>query len=174
MSYLAERVSYHMAFSKEEFNSLYDAYLEPIFRFVALKVPSREIAQDVTSEVFLRFLRSGNDSIQNPRAFLYQIARNVIADHYRTHAKKGTLSLAEYAETVEEDGRDMDIAEANVEMDRVRTALGTLSEEQQDLVVWRYIDELSISEIASLLGKTKQSVRVGIHRALKALKRELG
>lgn len=163
-----------MAFSKEEFNSLYDAYLEPIFRFVALKVPSREIAQDITSEVFLRFLRSGNDSIQNPRAFLYQIARNVIADHYRAHAKKGTLSLAEYTETAEENGRDMDIAEANIEMDRVRTALGKLPEGQQDLIVWRYIDELSISEIASLLGKTEQNVRVGIHRALKALKDELG
>ncbi|MBI2647806.1 MAG: sigma-70 family RNA polymerase sigma factor [Candidatus Wildermuthbacteria bacterium] len=162
-----------MAFSKEEFISLYDAYLEPIFRFVALKVGSREVAQDLTSEVFLRFLRSGNDSIQNPRAFLYQIARNVVADHYRAHEKKGTLPLSEYVEAIEEDSGDMDIAALNIEMDRVRTALSSLSEGYREVITWRYVDELSLSEIAALLGKTEQSVRVTLHRALKALKREM-
>ncbi|MBI2003294.1 MAG: sigma-70 family RNA polymerase sigma factor [Candidatus Wildermuthbacteria bacterium] len=162
-----------MAFSKEEFISLYDAYLEPIFRFVALKVGSREVAQDLTSEVFLRFLRSGNDSIQNPRAFLYQIARNVVADHYRAHEKKGTLPLSEYVEAMEGDPGDMDVAALNIEMDRVRTALSSLSEGYREVITWRYVDELSLSEIAALLGKTEQSVRVTLHRALKALKREM-
>src|SRR3989344_6691072 len=76
---------------QQQFGKIYDKYIEKIYRFVFLKVDSQEIAEDLTSEVFTRgwesFKREKCD-IKNMQAFLYQIARNLIVDHYREKAQK--------------------------------------------------------------------------------------
>src|SRR5688572_5691269 len=69
----------------DAFANLYDRYITSIYRFVYLKLPTREVAEDVTSETFLRFWNAilQNTEIRNVRAFLYQIARNLVVDFYR-------------------------------------------------------------------------------------------
>ena len=64
---------------------LYDFYVEPIYRYVLFRVPAKELAEDVTSEVFLKVWErlSGGSEVQNLRAYLYQVARNQIADYFR-------------------------------------------------------------------------------------------
>ena len=70
----------------EQFGQIYDQYIDKIYRFVYLKVDGQETAQDVTSKVFIKgwesYQKSGSN-IKNPGAFLYQIARNAVVDHYR-------------------------------------------------------------------------------------------
>lgn len=160
--------------SKEEFSRTYDEYIEPIYRFIVLKVRSREIAEDLASEVFLRFWKGRTDTtIQNIRSFLYQIARHVIADHYRKHGKRQVVSIEQAEEPHIPAEELVEQASLNLEMDRVQEALGKILDDYQDLIIWRYIDELSVAEIAEITGKTEDNVRVGLHRALQALKARL-
>lgn len=163
-----------MKLLKEEFSTIYDEYIEQIYRFVALKVGSQETAEDLVSEVFLRLLRGGTDTpIRNMRAFLYQLARHVIADHYRKYGKKQTVPIQDTQEFPIPSEGLVEQASLNLEMDRVREALKELQDDYQDLIIWRYIDELSNAEISQLTGKTEENVRVGLHRALNALKSKL-
>ncbi|MBI2574179.1 MAG: sigma-70 family RNA polymerase sigma factor [Candidatus Wildermuthbacteria bacterium] len=165
-----------MKISKEEFSRIYDEYIEPIYRFVALKVNAREIAEDLTAEVFLRFWKGRTDTpVQKVRPFLYQIARHVIADHYRKHGGKQTVSI-DATEDLQSPAADELVEQASLrlDMERVQEALREISDDYQDLIIWKYIDELSTQEIAQITGKTEENVRVGLHRALQALRAKLG
>lgn len=158
---------------KERFSKIYDQHVSSIYRFCYLKVSSRDLAEDLSSEVFLRFWKQLNSSsIDNDRAFLYGIARNVIADHYRKK-QVPTVSLEGNVLDIAEDPHFADMAAVSSDMEQVRKALAELNDEYQNLVIWRYLDELSISEIAQIEGKSEESVRVGLHRALKQLRGRL-
>ena len=79
----------------EQFIRIYDQYIDKIYRFVYLKVNSQEIAEDITSKVFLKGwenYRGEPKKIENMSAFLYQIARNSIVDHYREKSKTKIVS----------------------------------------------------------------------------------
>tara|TARA_Y100000310_G_scaffold321519_1_gene379246 strand:- start:9242 stop:9745 length:504 start_codon:yes stop_codon:yes gene_type:complete len=157
----------------QHFTGIYDQYVTKIYRFIYLKVSSVETAEDLSSEVFLRLYRHIQESkptIENPQAFLYQIARNVVADHYRSQ-RISVVSIEKTTIEIEDIGDPTQgQAEVSLEMDRVKEALVQLQDDYQDLIIWRYIDELSVPEIAQITGKTQENVRVGIHRALQALK----
>lgn len=157
----------------EYFSQIYDQHVKKIYRFIYLKVSLIETAEDLSSEVFLRLYRhiqKNSPSIENPQAFLYQIARNVVADHYRSKKfsvvsiEKTTIEIEDVSERTREQG------EISLEMDRVKQAIAQLQDDYQDLIIWRYIDELTVPEIAQITGKTEDNVRVGVHRAIKALK----
>ena len=157
------------------FSHIYDKYIDKIYRFIFIKVSSREIAEDLTSETFLRGWQvfKEREDIENPPAFLYQIARNLITDHYREKGKAKVVS-AEYVPILDPRGGLEEKARLNSDLERVKLALANLKEEYQDLIIYRYFDELSVPEIAKILEKPQGTVRVGLHRALKALKNELG
>lgn len=181
---------------QKEFEKIYDDNVEQIFRFVYLKTSSKDDAEDITSKVFTRFwetLRKGEeDNLRNPRAFLYTITRNLVIDYYRryrpersTPEKEGTSGSSPrkhykskhvpLEEVVVED-REMRAdqrALLNSQIEEVKNALSQINEDYQNIVIWYYLDELTISEIADLLQKPESSVRVLIHRAVTALKKEL-
>lgn len=163
-----------MANPKKKFSKIYDKYVEQIYRFVFLKVNSQETAQDLVSETFLRCWEAFRDKkdIKNPRAFLYQIARNLVVDHYREKGKAvmisaDSASLPDPREGLEEK------TNKNLELDRIKSCLTSLKEEYQNAIIWYYLEELPISEIAHLLGKTEGATRVLISRALQALKEKV-
>ena len=155
------------------FSEIYDQYVAKIYRFIYLKVSTQEIAEDLSSEVFLRLYRhvqKNNPTIENAQAFLYQIARNVVADHYRGR-KVTVVSIEKTTIEIEDIGeKTREQAEVSLEMDRIRQALSELQDDHQNLIIWRYLDELSVPEIAQITGKTEENVRVGVHRAIQALK----
>ena len=169
-------MSYHFCMSeaKELFTILYDQHITKIYRFIYLKVDSSETAEDLCSEVFTRvwkgFSSIESKQVENPQAFIYQIARNVIADHYREKSKAKIVAIEE---VVEDNKSIEEQIMVNLEMDRIQKILLKLKEDYQNYIIWRYLDELSILEISQIIGKSQDSVRVGIHRALQALKREL-
>jgi len=165
---------------KKEFSKIYDLYIDKIYRFIFLKVNSQEIAEDLTSETFLRgweaFRKAQNPTtsqkIKNPQAFLYQIARNLVTDHYREKGKTQIVS-AEYTPIV--DPRE-DLEEEAVlrsDINTVRLALVNLKEDYQNAIVWHYLDDLPISEVAKLLDKSEEATRVLLHRALKSLRQKI-
>ncbi len=158
---------------RKKFGKIYDVYNAKIYRFIFLKVSSQEIAEDLASEVFLKAWQAfQNREIEHIQAYLYQIARNAVADHH-SKKKMQTVAVDETLELTDPKNPSEKQVLVNMEMERVRKALATLNDDYQNFVIWRYLDELSVSEIAQITGKSEESVRVGVHRALEALRVKL-
>jgi RNA polymerase sigma-70 factor (ECF subfamily) len=156
------------------FGRLYEAYLDRIYRYVYFRVGSTNEAEDLTEHVFLKAWEAIDryEARGTPfTAWLYRLAHNLVIDHYR--ARRPTMPLDEIAET-EELGLDVvATVEDLLDAEEVREALGRLSPEHQQLVVLRFVEELSHAEVAQILGKTEGATRVIQHRALAALARAL-
>jgi RNA polymerase sigma-70 factor (ECF subfamily) len=161
---------------RKEFSKIYDKYIDKIYRFVFLKVNSPEVAEDLTSETFLRGwqtfrIQNSEFRIQNPPAFLYQIARNLVIDYYRQKGRAQVVS-ADYR-IIDPRINLEEKANLNSDFEQVRDALANLKEDYQDVIIYRYLDELSVPEIAKVMQKSEGTVRVLLHRALVALRNEL-
>ena len=159
---------------QEAFAKLYDIYVEPIYRFVYMKISNRQDAEDVSSDVFLQawqyMIKDGNKKVENFKSFIYSIARNKIIDTYRARAKKQSSSLDSIPEVELSDGSNIEEEVAVLqEVDQVYISLKKLKQEYQEVIFLRHIEELSIAEIASIVGKRNTAVRVLLHRAMKKL-----
>ncbi|MFA4998914.1 MAG: RNA polymerase sigma factor [Candidatus Paceibacterota bacterium] len=163
-----------MANHRKEFSKIYDKCIDKIYRFIFLKVNSQEVAQDLSSETFLRGWEAykNNPKIDNPSAFLYRIARNLVIDHYRQKDRNQFVSPDAVAIADPDPGME-EKAIFNSDLDRIKVVLADLKEDYQNVIVWRYLDDLPIPEVAKMLEKSEDATRVTLHRALKALKDEI-
>ncbi len=157
------------------FGALYDHYQPQIYRFLFLKVAGREEAEDLTHQVFL------NAWLGIPRykhrgfpfsSWLYQIARNQVVDHYR--ARRETVSLEgidpeAFADRFSE--ADMD---KNLEVERAIGTIRSLKQEYQDVLILRFVEDLSVKEVASMMDRSEGAIKLLQHRALKVLREKLG
>ena len=164
--------------SRKIYSDIYDKYVDKIYRFIFLKVKSSEIAEDLCSEVFLRgwqAYKSQNEKqksqnkIENIQAFLYQIARNLLADHYRETGRAQLVSV-EYAPITDSSQDLEEKALVQSDLEQVKAALANIKEDYREVIIWYYLDELQVPEIAKILDKSEGTCRVLIHRALKALR----
>jgi RNA polymerase sigma-70 factor (ECF subfamily) len=157
------------------FGQLYDHYQPMIYRFVFVKVGRREEAEDITHQVFLRAWQN----IRNYRhrgnpfgSWLYRIARNQVIDHYRSRRDESPL------DSLDADGAAFQINQPNLstrlDMERVLTALHTLKPDYQDVIIFRFIEDLSVKEVANAIQKTEGAVKLIQHRAVEELKKKLG
>lgn len=161
---------------KKKFSEIYDGHVEKIYRYVFLRVNSQETAEDLTSETFLKcweVFRAEDKDIKNPRAFLYKIAKNLITDHYR---RKGRIQITsiEFNNQLADPKINLEksaVLASDTEM--VKKAIAGLNEDYQNAIIWRYLDDLSIKEVATLLGRSEEATRVLIHRAIKELKTKM-
>ncbi len=165
----------------DAFGRIYDRYVTSIYRFVFLKVPSKEVAEDVTSETFLRtwqFIQSSAE-ITHIRALLYRIARNLVADHYRRQepqtlssvTNEGDFTSTPVQADISDTGSGRRLIEARADLALVLENVSQLKEDYQDVLLLRLVDGLSFGDIATVLEKSEGNVRVIFHRALKALDR---
>lgn len=156
--------------TKEYFLRTYDTYADDIFRFCYMKVSSRELAEDLSQEVFTRFwqaLREGT-VLRSDRALLYTIARNLVIDWYR---KKKETSLDTILEQgVEFGGADSADVTLDAEIAEALRAVHDLDETSRDALVLRFVNGLSPKEIAELTGESANAVSVRINRALKKVR----
>jgi RNA polymerase sigma-70 factor (ECF subfamily) len=163
--------------SEEKFSRIYDDYVEKIYRFVFLRVSSKELAQDLTSETFAKgweSYRQNPDGIENPRAFLYKIAKNLVIDHYREKSKlpiaHADISAIQHADPKINLEKQAMLAS---DMEGVRKAIGGLNEDYQNAIIWRYLEDLPIKEVSQLLDRSEEATRVLLHRAMKELRTRL-
>lgn len=160
--------------TREEFYNFYNQNIDKVFRFLYLRTNSLESAQDLTIESFFKFWLSqeNGQKIENPRAFLFKIARNTLIDFYR---KKGplTLSLDELKEKGLEISSEnfLNEIEKDEEIQNVLKNLSKIKPIYQQVILLHYIENLSIKEISFILKKKENNVRVLLHRALEALKK---
>lgn len=158
----------------DAFGHLYETYLDRIYRYIYFRVTDEQTAEDLISQVFTkawenldRYQPSGRPFI----AWLYTIAHNTVIDHYRTRkdtvAIENTVSLASDAPSPHEQ------VELHFEADNLRAALQTLTPEQQQVVVLKFIAGMSTDEIANQLHKSAGAVRALQMRALQALAKQM-
>ena len=158
---------------KDQFSQIYDQYIDKIYRFVYLKVNSQDVAEDVTSKVFIKAWKAfcePNFVLKNPGAFLYQIARNAVVDHYREKGRQKTVSVDAGQEIADPGTNAQDLAILSADVEVIKKAIQKLDKEQQDIIIWHYLDDMPIADIATLLGRPEGTVRVMLHRALNDLK----
>ncbi len=160
----------------EAFGTLYDEYLTPIYSFVLLRVRHKSDAEDITQQVFLSAWKNIEryelrDNIPFS-SWLYRIARNAVIDHYRTQREH--VDIESLSEQLSADVPELEqILDDTFQLQEVKRALNALGADEQDVLIMRFINELSSKEVADVLDKSEGAVRVVQHRALKKLKREL-
>jgi len=160
--------------TESEFIKIYNENIDKVFRFIFLRVDSPEVAQDLTHQAFLKLWQTNNPDIKNKQAFLFQIARNQLIDYYRKRNSK-PLSL----DALEENGIEIPVnsfqnkIELTFEMEIIKKALNAIKSEYSEVIIWHYIDNLSTKEIADILNKKENNVRVLLHRAIEALKTQI-
>ena len=156
------------------FGLLYDKYHKRIYRFVYLKVSHREEAEDLTHQVFLKAWQNiENFTFQGfPfSSWLYQIARNQVIDHYRS--KRAPTSIEEIEEIEIVTLEYEKIIDNKDSLEKIREAIPLLPQEQQDVIIMKFIEEIPTKEIAEIMEKPENAIRVLQHRAIKNLKKIL-
>jgi len=154
----------------DRFLKTYDEYADAIYRHCYFRVYDEERARDLMQETFMRtwqYIADGKE-IQNMRAFLYRVANNLVIDEFR---KKKELSLDELAESGFDPGVDeKEKIHASVEANQILLLLDKLDEKHREVLILRYVEDLSFKDIAKVLGETENAITVRAHRALKKVK----
>jgi len=154
------------------FGVLYDRHFAAVYRYAFLRVRDRMEAEDVTSETFIRALRSLHR--YEPRApfaaWLIRIARNLVIDRARGGTRREANERAAAMPGSVDPERE---ALARIEGDELRKALNTLSELQRDVLIMRFYSDLTTEEVCAVLGKGPSTVRGIQHRAIAALRRAM-
>ncbi|MBI4709040.1 MAG: RNA polymerase sigma factor [Candidatus Portnoybacteria bacterium] len=160
--------------NEEQFLELYDKYITKIYRYIYFRVGSKQVAQDLSSEVFLRtwnYLKQGKD-IGNFSAMVYQVCRNIISDYFRNISEL-PISLESISEKkIEAEGQELThLVEKSLEIDKIKQEISRIKPEYQDLIIWHYIEDFSVREISEITEKSEGSIRTSLSRALAALRR---
>jgi len=162
---------------KNYYNEIYDSHINEVYRFVFLRTNSVEASQDICSDVFFKFYNSTKNKpaeyLKNPRAFIYKIARNKVIDYYRTNKRNVSFDDAKDDLVLNEALTDNSAQEKIQQEDLkqvIHKALQQIKPIYADIIIYKYIEELSNKDISNILNKTESNVRVLIHRALNSLK----
>jgi RNA polymerase sigma-70 factor (ECF subfamily) len=145
-----------------------------MYAYIYRRVGDAAVAEDLTSELFLRMLRAIRDEVvwhTSFNAWLYRVAHNLVVDHYR---RQGQTSQVPLDESVTDGGRRPDqTVERRLEDERLRQALRKLTPGQQQVLTLRFGEGLSAREVGEIIGKTTGAVEALQRRGLAALKRIL-
>lgn len=154
---------------------LYDGHHEQIFRYVWSRVRHKEVAEDLTGEIFTRMVSHlpNYQPQQAPfRAWLYQIARNLIVDHFRRNGNPTAVPLHRVDLATTKSNPDT-FVDRHLSLQKVQAALERIDAEQRDVILMRFVLGLSLQEVADTLGKSVGAVKSIQHRGLKTLRATL-
>lgn len=155
------------------FGQIYDLYFQKVYRFVYFRVNHRQAAEDLVSEVFIK-VWAKIAKIEETAAFngwIFQIARNMVIDYYRSRKQDVDLTLLE--NVLEYEDNMIDRANLGFDQKVFLENLKKLSGEQQLVIKLKFLDELENADIARILDKSEGAIRVIQHRAISELKKLL-
>lgn len=158
-----------------DFEAWYVEYKSAVYRYVRFRVASREVAEDVTSVVFMKALRAFekyDERKASPKTWLLRIARNAVTDHLRSLQRKGSLhvSLDRIPDLVADVPSHEERVIRQERIQRLLNSTRTLRKADQEILSLRYGSGLDNAEIAEHLNISNNAVAVRLHRALKRLK----
>lgn len=154
---------------QEALGQIYDLYFKKIYRFIFFRVGHKQLAEDLSEDVFLRVFTklSGISNDSSFEGWVYQIARNLVIDYYRQ--KKLTVAIEEVENTLEYETNLIDVVNLGQEQKVLFKLLKELGSEQQMVVKLKFFEGLDNVEIAQLLHKNEGAIRVIQHRAIAKL-----
>ncbi|MDQ1687014.1 MAG: polymerase sigma-70 factor, subfamily, partial [Frankiaceae bacterium] len=165
----------------EAFGQLYDRYVDLVYRYIYYRVGTAQLAEDLTSETFLRALRRISSFTWQGRdvgAWFVTIARNLIADHYKSGRYRLEMTAEDIAAVggtgskLVEDGPENSVLEA-MQNKVLLEAVKQLNAEQQECIVLRFLQGLSVAETAQAMGKNDGAIKALQYRAIRSLGRLL-
>jgi RNA polymerase sigma-70 factor (ECF subfamily) len=155
----------------EAFAALYQASVQPIFRYIYHRVNDTHLAEDLTGDVFTRALKSMAAYQEQGKPFLawlYRIAHARVVDYYRRSGRNPAESDLEAEPIPVEDDLDQDVLRRQAAKE-LRTAIAELTDEQQQVVILRFIEGHRIEKVAQIMGKNGNAIKALQHRALRSL-----
>lgn len=154
------------------FAKLYDRYVDMVFRYVLFRVGDRELAEDVTSETFLRALRRiGSVSYQgrDVGAWFVTIARNLVLDHVKSSRFRLEVATAEVDDSQRvEYGPEQQVL-AKVTTEALLACIEQLGDDQRECIALRFLHGLSVAETAEIMHRNEGAVKALQHRAVRRL-----
>lgn len=163
----------------EEFTDIYGKYYKRIYNFCYYRLGNHHDAEDVTSMIFERVIVKYHtyDNKKSPfEAWLFLLARNTVADHFRTAKRKPVKipleKIAEYESGNAEGSPDDQVVERELN-DLIVQTVNELPEKERSIISLKYAAGLTSAVIADVLGMTDINVRVSLSRALKKLNKKL-
>ncbi len=160
----------------EAFGRLYDHYADTVYRYIYYRVGSRATAEDLTSETFLRALRRIGTFTWQGRdfgAWLVTIARNLVADHFKSSRFRLEVTTGEMLDSNECERSPEDSVLESLSNAALLDAVRRLNPQQQECVTLRFLQGLSVAETARIMGKNEGAIKTLQYRAVRTLARLL-
>jgi RNA polymerase sigma factor (sigma-70 family) len=157
-------------------DSWYEAYGSQLYGYLRFHVPSPDVAEDLTAEVFLRAVRSHhrfNPSLGSPRAWLFRIARNALRDHQRQSRRRRLVSIAGMRDLSCDAPSPEERLLWEEEVGRLLAALAELSSKDREIIGLCYGSDMSVAEAGEVLGLRATAARTRLWRALGRLRKAL-
>lgn len=158
---------------QEAFTQLYEEHFDKIYRYIALRIGNEAEAEDMTQQVFLNALQSISSFRWKGVPFsswLFRIAHNQAVDYLR-RKKRTAVPLDE--SVASNDNTPQVIAEQKLDIERLLSATQKLTDAQREVISLRFTSELSIAQVAEIMGKSQGAVKALQHSAIVALRRTL-
>lgn len=158
---------------REAIGAIYRSYYEPVYQFVRLRVGNAQIAEDLTSDIFVKFIRAlkaDKGPHSSLRGWIFRVARNAIYDHY------GSKEVPLPDETLDQwmstdDDTDPEVrALRTIEAQRARQVIGMLAPAQQEVLMLRFDQQLSLQETADVMNKKVNAIKALQFRAVNTLR----
>ena len=141
-----------------------DEQYDKVYRYCYFRVKNQHLAEDITQETFLRFFESSSyRDTGRPLAYLYTVARNLCIDEFRK------VHMEELKEEIVQDGFE----DAVVEKENLHRAIETLSKEEQELILLRYVNEVSIADLSQMYGKSRFALYRELSKITSKLERRI-
>jgi RNA polymerase sigma-70 factor (ECF subfamily) len=159
------------------FATLYRRYLDGVYGYAFYQLGDHHDAEDATERTFLAALRAIHtfrDQGSTFRAWLFRIAHNTIANAHRTRSRRPTDPLPDSFERAAPDADPARLVALADELREVRAAIAQMPDDRRQVVLLRFVDDLSTAEIAEVLDRSPGAVRVLLHRSLRELATRLG
>ena len=153
---------------------IHTAYYGPLFRYIMFRVSDQHLAEDLTSEVFMRLLtalQDGKAPETTLKGWLYGVAANVVSDHHRRRYRRPQTELPETL--ISNEGDPTELLDRTLQHTQLRAAMKDLTQEQQDVLALRFGYEMPIREVAETMGKTEGAIKQLQARAVAKKKKKL-
>jgi len=154
------------------FGLLYDRYVDSVYRYVLFRVGDRSLAEDVTSETFLRALRRITSVSYQGRdvgAWFITIARNIVLDHVKSSRYRLEVTTSELDDNSEVTaGPEQQVLNEATYSELLR-CVTMLNNDQRECIVLRFLQGLSVAETANLMGRNEGAIKALQHRAVRRL-----
>ncbi|MGX1271588.1 ECF subfamily RNA polymerase sigma factor, BldN family [Streptomyces phaeoluteigriseus] len=160
----------------DAFGRLYDQYSDTVYRYIYYRVGSKATAEDLTSETFLRALRRIGTFTWQGRdfgAWLVTIARNLVADHFKSSRFRLEVTTGEMLDANEVARSPEDSVLESLSNAALLDAVRRLNPQQQECVTLRFLQGLSVAETARVMGKNEGAIKTLQYRAVRTLARLL-